>query len=352
MADETMRGEYPSQGQRAAVCNSQWDRRNVKESRESRLTERVDSGGLRLSVDREKGVIPGVKILGLSSANGREYLPEALARAAQLYEGKAVNVDHVDPNARRSYADRIGRLAEIQVRADGLFGTLHFNPKHRLAEQLAWDAENAPGNLGLSHDASGRTSRRGKTVIVEEITAVRSVDLVADPATTKGLFESLDLDIEEDEDVADKQETTLQEATIDQIKAKRPEILEAVKREIAESAEAKARDEELKQLREEVASLKADAAKHVRHAKVIEELKAEGFDTDNRTHVSDLFMESLLREEDAAKRKELIDDRKVLVGAAAKNGNAGGPRSASKGGLQEDKYGEKPIEKRVASWSE
>lgn len=39
------------------------------------------------TVDRANNVIRGVKILGAASRNGREYLPEALAKAASLYEG-------------------------------------------------------------------------------------------------------------------------------------------------------------------------------------------------------------------------------------------------------------------------
>jgi hypothetical protein len=75
------------------------------------------------------------------------------------------------------------------VDAGGLRGDFHFNPKHALAEQLIWDAEHSPENVGFSHNVEARTSRRDGKVVVEEITRVQSVDLVADPATTRGLFE-------------------------------------------------------------------------------------------------------------------------------------------------------------------
>lgn len=90
----------------------------------------------------------------------------------------------------RAYRDRIGRIENVRVATDGLFGDLRFNPEHPLAKQLVWDAEHAPENLGLSHNAQGRGRRDGEAFLIEEITAVRSVDLVADPATTRGLFES------------------------------------------------------------------------------------------------------------------------------------------------------------------
>ncbi len=55
---------------------------------------------------------------------------------------------------------------------------------------MLWDAEHAPENVGFSHNVEARTVRRGERVVVEAITRVQSVDLVADPATTRGLFES------------------------------------------------------------------------------------------------------------------------------------------------------------------
>ncbi len=159
------------------------------------LLEYCDSRGVPVRVDRTAGVIRGVKILGLRSRNGREYLPEALGRAAALYEGAKVNVNHPkgSPVAPRDYQDRIGIVRGVEVRAgEGLFGDLHFNPKHTLAEQLIWDAEHAPENVGFSHNVQARTARRDDLLVVEEITRVQSVDLVADPATTRGLYESAD----------------------------------------------------------------------------------------------------------------------------------------------------------------
>ena len=101
------------------------------------LLEFCDSRGVPVRVDRAAGVIRGVKILGLHSRNGREYLPEALSRAAALYEGAKVNVNHPKggPIAPRDYQDRIGVVRGVEARpGEGLFGDLHFNPKHALAE--------------------------------------------------------------------------------------------------------------------------------------------------------------------------------------------------------------------------
>ncbi len=139
------------------------------------------------------GLLKGVKLLGLSSVNGHRYTRDALRKAIALYEGVKVNVDHPPRGAEsapRAYRDRLGRIERVRLSEDGLFGDLRFNPEHPQARQLVWDAEHAPENLGLSHNATGRGHRTEDAFLVEEITAVRSVDLVADPATTRGLFEA------------------------------------------------------------------------------------------------------------------------------------------------------------------
>jgi hypothetical protein len=156
------------------------------------LQEFCDNAGRTLKVNRVNNTIPNVKLLGTVSAKGRDYPPAVIQRAAPLYEGRPVNVDHVDPGTRRSYRDRIGVIQGVQLREDGLYGTLKFNPKHELAEQLIWDAENAPQNVGFSHDARGPSKLKGGRVVVESIDKVLSIDLVANPATTSGLFEGRD----------------------------------------------------------------------------------------------------------------------------------------------------------------
>ena len=156
------------------------------------LVEFTTSRGMSPRVDRRSGRIFGVKVLGLESRNGRVYRPEAIAAAAPLYENVKVNVNHPKgrPHDARDYQDRLGCLRNVRATADGLFGDLHFNPHHQLADQLAWDAEHAPENVGLSHNVQARTRRQGNQVVVESIECVTSVDLVADPATTLGLYES------------------------------------------------------------------------------------------------------------------------------------------------------------------
>lgn len=157
------------------------------------LLERVGFGELRRKIDKENGVVEGVKILGTKSRNNRIYPFETLKAAAPLYENAKVNVNHPDGPAdeARKYQDRVGSIKNVKLERDGLYGDFHFNPKHPLAEQLIWDAERAPENLGFSHNVEAVVRVENGTQIVEEIKRVRSVDVVADPATTDGLFESV-----------------------------------------------------------------------------------------------------------------------------------------------------------------
>lgn len=153
------------------------------------LHEDVVTSG-RVSVDREKGVLRGVKILGLESANGRTYTRAAIREAASKYEGLYVNRDHpARTGGSRSADDRLGWLEGVRVEGDGLYGDLHYLMSHPFAARLVEAAERRPGAFGLSHNAQGRGREKAGKFQVENIVSVKSVDLVADPATTKGLFE-------------------------------------------------------------------------------------------------------------------------------------------------------------------
>ncbi len=153
----------------------------------------IESSSLRGRLDTDRGILRGVKIIGLTSRHGYAYLPAALKAAAPLYEGVRVNIDHPNrktPGETRSYRDRFGSLRNIRfVEGAGLFGDFHYNKTHEVAAQFEWDAEHNPGACGFSHNARGELVNRGGKLVCESIEGVRSVDLVADPATTDSLFE-------------------------------------------------------------------------------------------------------------------------------------------------------------------
>lgn len=159
------------------------------------IVEYVSSASAQVKIDPQRGILHGVKILGNESRNGRYYPDETLRESIVLYENAKVNLNHPenDPKSPRQYQDRLGYINSVHLKEGrGLYADFHFNPKHALAEQLLWDAQNSPENVGFSHNVEAILKRENDRIFVEKIVSVRSVDLVADPATTRGLFESLD----------------------------------------------------------------------------------------------------------------------------------------------------------------
>lgn len=144
--------------------------------------------GVGSRVDREAGVIRNVKVIGLQSANGYRYSPEALAKAAPLYEGVKVYESHEDRDAprERRLGELIGWLENVRAEPDGLYADLQFLRSSPHAAQLCECAERSPHLFGLSPHHAGEV-RDG---VVTEIAEVMSVDLVMQPATTAGLYES------------------------------------------------------------------------------------------------------------------------------------------------------------------
>lgn len=147
-------------------------------------------------IDKEKGLVKGVLLLGLTSkSRRRRYKPDAVKKAAPLYANKPVNIDHPESEKvagrPRSFTERFGKVINPRfVEGEGLRGDIQYNPKHDKAPMFEWWAENSPDSVALSHNADGwgKMAKDG-WVDIEEIEAVRSVDLVADGGTTQSLFE-------------------------------------------------------------------------------------------------------------------------------------------------------------------
>jgi len=270
------------------------------------LQEYVDSRGTEVRLDRPASMLQGVKLLGLASSNGRQYYESALRDAIQLYEGAKVNVNHPqgDPLSPRDYRDRIGVIRGVQLRAgEGLFGSLHYNPKHPLAEQLAWDAQHAPQNVGFSHNVLARTRRQGTSVVVEAIDRVQSVDLVADPATTCGLFE----DAQSPQSVALR---TWDQLSIQQLKQYRPDLLS----QLTESHQ-----QELNRHKQQLDDLAARQAATLRRERIWQLLTEHGLplpggnEPTSSSIVSETFLASLEAAADDKQLEKLVVDRAELV---------------------------------------
>ena len=159
--------------------------------RHRRITERAAASPLR--VDRDAGVIRGVKVLGHESANGRRYPSKTLQQAKPKYDGVRVFVDHPRRDGLgedRSLRDWAGVIRNVRLAAGGLFGDLHLRRESEVFAGIIEAAERFPESFGLSHVVDAQYRVENGTEIIESIDEVFSVDLVSQPATTAGLFES------------------------------------------------------------------------------------------------------------------------------------------------------------------
>jgi hypothetical protein len=167
----------------------------------SSLREDLARSSAPYKVDRDKGIIYGVKLVGRSSPNthgvkgveGTDYDPEALRAALPLYEGAAANIDHPDrdrPDKDRSAYDRLGRYRDCRIVAGEVYGDLHVLLTHPMAARVMEAAEKMPDAFACSHNASGEGEVRNARYVILHITEVRSVDIVADGGTCLSLFES------------------------------------------------------------------------------------------------------------------------------------------------------------------
>ena len=174
------------------------------------LTESFGADGPALRVDEEKGVIYGVKVLGPKSKNryvpeseGTDYPASAMRAAIPLYEGVDVNIDHAGvgqsggtSGPKRTPREAFGKLRSVRYEegdSPGLFADLHYLQSHDMAPLVVEDVKKRLEIYGLSHCAKGGRDRfdpATRRLVIEEIAAVHSVDLVRRAATNRNLWES------------------------------------------------------------------------------------------------------------------------------------------------------------------
>lgn len=153
----------------------------------ARFTETIY---LESTPDASDGVLRGVKLLGENSRNNRRYGKEVREAAAPMYKGKKVYIDHQRDQGDRSYDRWAGTVIEAYNREDGIYGDVKLRQKSPYFDGILEAVKDFPTDVGFSHVADGECRMEGTTEVVESIKEVFSVDLVTDPATTGGFFES------------------------------------------------------------------------------------------------------------------------------------------------------------------
>ncbi len=208
-------------------------------------------------IDREKGIIRGVKLLGLRSKNKRSYDTRGVQESAiKLLPNSAIYIDHPkEASSSRSYRDKFGVVGKkVEYRpGEGFFGDIHFNPKNQVAEQFIWDVLYAPNTFGMSINSSVRYANDGRPdktgdKVVESIDMLRSVDVVTRPGTADGIFES-------EEDIMDLK--TLREKHPELV----TELLAQKSKDATEQAELDAAKKEAAELKAKLDALESESAK-------------------------------------------------------------------------------------------
>lgn len=290
----------------------------------SLITETFD-GAFNENVRVQGNVIQDVKLLGKVSKNGRIYSEQALKDAARLYDGVAVYFDHPtesedrDRGGNRSVRDLAGKVRRPRLVGEEVRGDLQLlelgDNRTSPAAFFRAVAEQMPDAVGMSHSASGvLRPGDGDMDVVESLDAVLSHDLVTNPATTSGLFESITKKPEEGDTMEFK------DLTLEGLRQNRPDLVEQVTKSVAESAEIAEVRAEAKRLREENDELKAKDALRAHRAMVTEKLAAAKLP---EQLVTDQFREDLESSKDEAEVDRRIAERQAI----AKDLTATGPRS-------------------------
>jgi len=144
-----------------------------------------------IEVDAENGILREVCIL--REKGNCDYPREVREAAIPIIEGLRVYVDHLPLDTKtseRSYRDALGVVRGAYERGDGVFAReFHYNPKHPVAEQLAWDAKHAPEKVGFSIYGSASKRHTNGRFTATKINRLDSCDLVSTPAHGGGLYE-------------------------------------------------------------------------------------------------------------------------------------------------------------------
>jgi len=258
------------------------------------------------TVDADKITISNVVLLGKESKNGRIYTEAAMQKALPLYEGVKVFMNHPDPASKsaRSIHDLAGKINNVRFDPQGkIKGDFHGlnNQNGRLFVEIA---TTMPEIAGMSHNARGKFKIVNNRQVVEEIAQVHSVDLVADPATTKGFFENVN-------DNGRKNTMEWNDINLSSLRTSRPDlatqlIAEGEKGRDKEVSELIAERDALKVKVDEFEVVEAKRAKVEKVNKLLQESKLP------KEAITDAFKE-MLEKADENDVPKLIEDRKALL---------------------------------------
>ena len=139
--------------------------------------------------EKTDNTIRNICLISVSSRNNRVYTDRALNNIVELARGVKVFADHPVKGQIRSVRDLIGKISAPRRAGDKIYGDL----KVLSNQDWVFDiAKQMPEIVGMSIVARGKISpekdQKGREQ-VESVLALKSIDLVSEPATTNSLFE-------------------------------------------------------------------------------------------------------------------------------------------------------------------
>ena len=237
-------------------------------------------------VDRGGLVIRNTVVLGPVSANGRRYPVETQKKAISLFEGIKAYLNHPRSNEMsepRDVEDLIGEHKNVRVVGDKTLSDLHLVDTPLVRDYVLPIAESKPHLCGNSIVARGKMSKSDEGYdVVEEILAARSVDLVAEPATTKGLF------LEGKTFSKENGEMEIKDLTLDVLRKDRPDLVESILASVKEQ-------EKFRIVEAHVTQLEADLTKS-KEALTERDTKITEYEIRDARRVKETLVEKFVRE--------------------------------------------------------
>ena len=268
--------------------------------------------------DKETMVLHNVAVLGPVSTNGRRYSVETQRDAIPLFEGIKAYLNHPqtrDMGEPRNVQDLIGEHKNVRVVGDRTISDLHLINNQTVREHVLPIVESKPHLAGNSIVARGKMVKADDGIMdVEKILAVRSVDLVAEPATTSGIFA----------EGKEYKETDMewQAITLETLREKRADLVEVIlasakekehvvqleTQVVALQTQMQERDEKLAKL--ELTAIKnervAEIARCIREAKLPDSAKYE--DRDGQRVIKAHWLSMMERCQTAEEMTQLVVD--------------------------------------------
>ena len=149
-------------------------------------------------IDKNMGMVWGICAFRPESLNNRIYKPKAVNAIKSLMDGCKCFMDHGDCFSGQSLENLTGILHKPRKHNGGIYADLEILDNAKCRNMFFEMAENHPSSTGFSISARGvfaeEKDDQGREQ-VEDITNLWSTDWVDSPATTSGMFEKKETNI-------------------------------------------------------------------------------------------------------------------------------------------------------------